>query len=103
MRCLRRLPVLPISPGSERLESCGCSWRAGNIWTTGVITRVDLQRTCLGVALFFVCVVTGQLLFAAVVDHMGAFGVDVKPINFTKLAGLALVVVGAFLVQSSNR
>ena len=59
----------------------------GAIFVVGSIVSAPV----LGVALFFVCVVTGQLLFAAVVDHMGAFGVDVKPINLTKLAGLALV------------
>lgn len=71
----------------------------GAIFVVGSIVSAPI----LGVALFFVCVVAGQLLFAAVVDHMGAFGVDVRPLNPIKIAGLGLVLIGAFLVQSSNR
>jgi len=57
----------------------------------------------LGIALFFVCVVAGQLLGASVVDHIGAFGLPTKPIDAMKLVGLGLVLVGAVLVQRSAR
>jgi bacterial/archaeal transporter family-2 protein len=56
----------------------------------------------LGMALFFVCVVAGQLLASTLVDHLGAFGLDAKPVSLIKLLGLGLVVVGAALVQKSN-
>jgi len=56
----------------------------------------------LGIALFFVCVVAGQLLGATLVDHLGAFGMAVKPISATKVFGLALVLVGAAVVHRSN-
>ena len=57
----------------------------------------------LGVALFFVCVVTGQLLGSTLADQFGAFGMPVKPINMMKLLGLGLVLVGAVLVQKSRQ
>lgn len=57
----------------------------------------------LGVALFFVCVVAGQLFGSLLADHFGAFGAPVKPINLMKLVGLALVLGGAALVRGSNR
>jgi transporter family-2 protein len=53
----------------------------------------------LGIALFFVCVVAGQLLGATVVDHLGAFGLPVKPLTPMKIVGLGLVLLGAALVQ----
>jgi transporter family-2 protein len=56
----------------------------------------------LGIALFFVCVVAGQLLGATLVDHFGAFGVAPKPVDLWKLVGIALVLVGAALVQRSG-
>jgi transporter family-2 protein len=56
----------------------------------------------LGVALFFVCVVLGQLLGSTLADHWGAFGTQVKPVNLMKLLGLALVLVGAALVHGSD-
>ena len=57
----------------------------------------------LGVALFFVCVVAGQLLGSTLADQFGAFGMQVKPINMMKLLGLGLVLIGAILVQNSSR
>jgi bacterial/archaeal transporter family-2 protein len=56
----------------------------------------------LGIALFFVCVVAGQLLGATLVDHFCAFGVAPKPVDLWKLVGIALVLVGAALVQRSG-
>ena len=56
----------------------------------------------LGVALFFVCVVAGQLLGSTIIDQLGAFGLTVKPINTMKLVGLGLVLIGAALVQNSG-
>jgi len=52
-----------------------------------------------GVALFFVCVVSGQLVGASVIDHVGAFGVPAKPFSLIKGFGLVLVILGVFLVR----
>ncbi len=52
-----------------------------------------------GAALFFVCVMAGQLLGASIADHIGAFGLPQRSISFTRVAGLALVMIGAVLVH----
>ncbi|NND89829.1 MAG: EamA-like transporter family protein, partial [Granulosicoccus sp.] len=52
-----------------------------------------------GAALFFVCLVAGQLLGAAAADHIGAFGMPVRPLSLTRIAGLLLVFFGALLVH----
>ena len=56
----------------------------------------------LGVALYFVCMVAGQLIGSSIIDHIGAFGLTVKPMNTMKLVGVSLVLLGAVLVQNSN-
>lgn len=56
-----------------------------------------------GVALFFVCVVAGQLVGATVVDHYGSFGVSIRPVGTAKVLGLALVLAGAALVRWGDR
>jgi transporter family-2 protein len=56
----------------------------------------------LGMALFFVCVVSGQLLGSTLADQLGAFGIPVQPVTTMKVVGLALVLAGAALVQSSK-
>lgn len=52
-----------------------------------------------GAFLFFVCVIGGQLIGSAVMDHMGAFGLPVREISIQRLLGLALVLGGAILVS----
>ena len=71
----------------------GATFVAGSIVTAPV----------LGVALFFVCMVAGQLIGSTIIDHIGAFGLEVKPVNTIKLLGLGFVIFGAVLVQYSNK
>lgn len=52
-----------------------------------------------GALAFFVCIVAGQLLGSLIVDHFGAFDLEVREIDTTRLVGLALVIFGAVLVQ----
>jgi len=51
-----------------------------------------------GGLLFFVCVVAGQLLGAMIIDHLGAFGLDVRAVTPLRLGGFALVMAGALMV-----
>jgi bacterial/archaeal transporter family-2 protein len=52
-----------------------------------------------GAFLFFVCIIGGQLIGSAVMDHLGAFGLPVREISIKRLVGLALVLGGAILVS----
>lgn len=52
-----------------------------------------------GVAAFFVFVVMGQLLGAAVIDQVGAFGAAGNPVTWYRAGGITLVVMGAALTQ----
>jgi bacterial/archaeal transporter family-2 protein len=56
----------------------------------------------LGMALFFVCVVAGQLIGSTLLDQFGVFGLSVKPLNMMKAVGISLVLIGAVLVQNSH-
>lgn len=55
----------------------------------------------LGVALTITLMVAGQLLASLLLDHFGAMGVPRQPINWSKIAGVALVIAGALLVRRS--
>ena len=75
-----------------------CGGLIGLLFVAGSIVVAPVT----GIALFFVCVVAGQLIGASVMDQFGLFGLPVKSINITKLIGLLLVIAGAVLVQTSN-
>ncbi|MEW9921294.1 DMT family transporter [Marimonas sp. MJW-29] len=52
-----------------------------------------------GAALFFVCLVAGQLLGAVFADLVGTFGLEPRGLSFQKIAGVLLAFVGAALVR----
>lgn len=56
----------------------------------------------LGVALFFTCVVAGQLIGSTLLDQFGFLEFTVKPLNMMKIIGIGLVLLGAALVQNSH-
>lgn len=71
---------------------------AGIVGTAFVLGSVMIAPV-IGGAAFFVCVVAGQLIGAALGDHFGILGLAERPISIERLAGIALVLGGAILVQ----
>ena len=53
----------------------------------------------LGAATFIALFVAGQLLASLAFDHFGWLGLDVRPIDATKLVGAALLVGGVVLIR----
>ena len=53
----------------------------------------------LGVAMTITLMVAGQLLIGLALDHFGALGLPRQPMNMTRVAGVALVMLGVLLVR----
>jgi len=70
----------------------------GALYVAGSIITAPV----LGVALFFICVVAGQMIGSSIIDQLGAFELAVKPVNTMKLIGISFVLLGAVLVQNSS-
>jgi transporter family-2 protein len=73
------------------------------VWASGLIGTVMLMVTLyavprIGVAPFVACSVTGQLASAVVLDHVGAFGVDERPVSLRVLLGVSLLLAGMLLI-----
>jgi transporter family-2 protein len=51
-----------------------------------------------GALVFFVCAVAGQLIGSMLLDHFGAFGLEVREISWARVLGILLVLAGAILV-----
>lgn len=73
-------------------------------WTGGALGMVylaaitfSLQRV--GAASLFALVVTGQLLTALCYDQFGLLGLHRNSFSLTKLAGVALLAAGAYLLN----
>lgn len=53
----------------------------------------------LGIASTITLMVAGQLVAGVVVDHFGGFGIAPRPVNLSRLLGVALVFAGVVLVR----
>ena len=63
------------------------------------VTSVILCVPKIGVANVVMAALCGQIVLSILLDHFGAFGVNARPIDFKRLAGAVLVVVGVILVS----
>jgi len=66
----------------------------GALYVTAVLVTV---RT-LGAGGVTAATIAGQLTMSVVVDHFGWLGVERDPVSASKIAGLALLAVGTFLI-----
>lgn len=46
--------------------------------------------------------ITGQLLGSMLIDHFGLFGLEGQPLNYSRVAGVFFLAVGAFLVMKRD-
>jgi transporter family-2 protein len=53
----------------------------------------------IGVGPLLTAVIAGQLIGAILLDHYGLLGLSRQPVSPEKLAGAALVLMGAFMVR----
>ncbi|MDX6680742.1 MAG: bacterial/archaeal transporter family-2 protein [Solirubrobacteraceae bacterium] len=66
----------------------------GAVYITSVIVTVGT----LGAGGVVAATIAGQLAISVVVDHLGLLGVERQPITATRLAGVALLAAGTYLV-----
>ena len=73
------------------------------VWLGGLFGAIHvvismLSIPVLGVTFFLVVVVTGNLIGAAIYDHIGAMGLELRAFSIAKGFGLLLVVAGVAIV-----
>lgn len=66
----------------------------------GVIILYGVVRSIptLGVAVATTAIIVGQVLTAALVDHLGLFGLGKVPFSWYRVAGTVLMASGAFML-----
>ncbi|MCJ8166752.1 DMT family transporter [Pontibacter sp. E15-1] len=72
---------------------------SGGLLGAFFITVVILSVQRLSVANIFSLVVAGQFILALIYDHFGLLGVRQSPITLTRLAGVASLILGAYLIN----
>ena len=74
----------------------------GGLMGAGFIMSVIIVAPEIGPTSLFGLIIASQLAFSLVVDHYGWLGFEVQPISAKRIAGVVLLIVGAFLVQSGE-
>jgi bacterial/archaeal transporter family-2 protein len=62
------------------------------------VTTVLISVRTLGAGGVTAATITGQLTFAVILDRVGAFGLDEKPLSAGRVIGVALLAAGVFLI-----
>ena len=62
-----------------------------------VIFSMSYMIPRIGVAAALIILLAGQLLIGTVLDHFGLLGTAVRPLDFTRVFGLSVVLVGVWL------
>ncbi len=75
-------------------------WYALSSGLVGLIIIGSIGYTVprLGLSKAFTIIVTSQFLVAAILDHYGLLGAAVRPMDLSRLAGMALLVGGVWLI-----
>lgn len=87
------------TPSLDSLTTISWYKFTGGLLGAFVVTVVLLSVKEVGASNMFVLIVAGQLLTALLMDHFGILGMRMNPVSFQKIAGIALVVAGAYLVN----
>ena len=62
-----------------------------------VIFSMSYMIPRIGVATALIILLAGQLFIGTVLDHFGFLGAAVRPLDFTRIFGLSVVLVGVWL------
>jgi len=79
----------------------GISWYKfiGGLLGVFIVTVTLLSVKEIGAANMFVLIIAGQLVTAVWMDHFGIMGLTISPVTVKKMAGICLLVAGAWLVN----
>jgi transporter family-2 protein len=72
---------------------------AGGVYGAIFVAVAAFAAPRLGVTFFLTVAIAGQLAMALFLDRYGAFGLDAVAISWQRVAGILLVLGGAWLVQ----
>lgn len=75
-------------------------WKfAGGLLGVLYVTGVVIAAPRIGAANALAFIVAGQFIAAIVIDHFGWMKLPVSPISVYRLAGIALLLIGVYLIQ----
>lgn len=93
------LYIQPVLPAMDSLRRIPWYLFCGGILGALFVTASLLAVPRIGGTAFLAAMLAGQMVGALVMDHFGLLNVPEHPISLTRLAGIAMLVLGVYLVQ----
>ena len=90
--------LLDRTPVSAAKGAPWWAW-AGGFYGAAFVAALAFASPRLGLAVTLTAAIASQLVTAMIVDRYGLLGVPQQPITPTRLAGVALVILGAVVVR----
>lgn len=93
--------ILLLKGGEKIREWSGLPWYMLIAGLFGVVLFQSLTYTVpkIGGTLAVTLVMIGQLIVGLLIDHYGWLGVEVHPISLVRVAGVLLLIGGAYLIS----
>ena len=88
--------------GGEKLRSWPTlPWYMLGAGIFGVVLYQTINVTLprLGSTMMIALIITGQLLVGILIDHFGLLGVVTRPIDLSRILGIAALLVGGYLIS----
>jgi len=79
-------------------EAPAVAWAGGFLGAFFVTAAVVLVPR-MGVAIAFGVMMAGQMIVTLIIDHFGLLGVEVRPANWQRIAGILLIMGGVVLIR----
>ena len=89
-------------PSVQQLGSAPWYGYAGGIIVATYVVMITILVPHIGVGTAIALIVTGQIICAVTIDHFGLFNVQVRKMDFSRLAGVLLMVAGIYLVTKKK-
>ncbi|GGE49676.1 hypothetical protein GCM10011367_25690 [Marinicauda pacifica] len=73
-------------------------WIAGGVLGALFVSTAAWATPKIGAGAFFATLIAAQLTLSLVLDHYGLLGLEVRPANWIRIAGVALLFAGGLMV-----
>ena len=93
---INRVPV----PSLAALTSAPAYSYIGGLIVATYVLSITYLAPRMGVGNAICFIVTGQILVAVLIDHLGLLGSNVSTLTLRRLAGVGLMIAGLFLARS---
>jgi transporter family-2 protein len=86
-------------PTTQQVVSAPLYSYLGGVIVVVYVIMISVLVPRIGVGTSIAFILTGQVIFAVIIDQFGLFNVAQRPVDLTRIIGLALLIGGVYLVM----